>query len=91
MAMGGDKLRALCVGHPAATIAWPHRELHEVADQMDRITLALRQLQERGAYDNVMHAHSRVSLPGDVWRELAAIYFELIEATPHQSLQVPEA
>jgi len=26
------KLRALCVGHPYAKVAWPHRELHEAAD-----------------------------------------------------------
>lgn len=28
-------VRSLCNGHPHARIAWPHRELHEIADRLD--------------------------------------------------------
>ena len=31
------KVRALCKGHPAAKIAWPHRELHEIADELEAL------------------------------------------------------
>jgi hypothetical protein len=32
-----SKIRALCVGHPSAKIAWPHRELHEIADEVEKL------------------------------------------------------
>ena len=35
------KLRAACDGHPAALIPWPHRLLHDAADEIERLTLAL--------------------------------------------------
>jgi len=36
------KLRAACDGHPHATIAWPHRILHEGADEIERLENVLR-------------------------------------------------
>ena len=35
------RLRAACVGHPAAKISWPHRLLHEGADEIERLRLLL--------------------------------------------------
>ncbi len=32
-----EAVRSLCNGHPHAKIAWPHRELHEIADRLDRL------------------------------------------------------
>jgi hypothetical protein len=32
----------MCRGHPYATVPWPHRELHEAADLIDRMLAALR-------------------------------------------------
>lgn len=32
-----ERLRAACVGHPHAKIAWPHRLLHEAADTITRL------------------------------------------------------
>lgn len=34
------RLRAECNGHPHAKIKWPHRILHEAADEIDRLTSA---------------------------------------------------
>jgi hypothetical protein len=42
---GGDKLRALCNGHPNAKVPWPHRPLHEAADTLDELLAALELLQ----------------------------------------------
>lgn len=32
-----ERIRALCNGHPHAKIAWPHRELHEIAEAVEAI------------------------------------------------------
>ena len=32
-----DRLRAACIGHPAATIPWPHRLLHDAIAEIDRL------------------------------------------------------
>ena len=31
------RLHDACVGHPAAQIPWPHRLLHDAADEIDRL------------------------------------------------------
>ncbi len=36
-----ERLRAACVGHPSASIAWPHRILHEAADALSSQSLSL--------------------------------------------------
>ena len=37
-----ERLRAACNGHPAAKVPWPHRVLHEGADEIDRLRSAAR-------------------------------------------------
>lgn len=32
-----ERLRAACNGHPHAKIPWPHRVLHEAADEIERL------------------------------------------------------
>lgn len=32
-----NKLRDACAGHPAAQISWPHRLLHEAAEEIERL------------------------------------------------------
>ncbi len=34
------RLRAACNGHPNAKIPWPHRVLHEAADEIERLRRA---------------------------------------------------
>jgi hypothetical protein len=34
------RLRAACIGHPDAKIAWPHRLLHDAADTIEALALA---------------------------------------------------
>ena len=36
-----ERLRVLCVGKPA-TVPWPHRELHDAADEIERLRTALK-------------------------------------------------
>jgi hypothetical protein len=36
-----ERLRGACKGHPAALIPWPHRILHEAADEIERLTAEL--------------------------------------------------
>lgn len=36
-----ERLRAACNGHPHAKIPWPHRVLHEGADEIERLREAL--------------------------------------------------
>ena len=50
---GGDvvvtlpaRLRSACAGHPAASIPWPHRLLHDAADRIECLTRTLEQAQE---------------------------------------------
>jgi hypothetical protein len=32
-----DRLRAACVGHPHASIPWPHRLLHDAIAEIERL------------------------------------------------------
>lgn len=41
-----DRLRAACVGYPRASIAWPHRILHEAADALSSQSLSLSEARE---------------------------------------------
>lgn len=41
-----DRLRAACVGYPRASIAWPHRLLHEAADALSSQSLSLSEARE---------------------------------------------
>ena len=36
-----ERLRRLCNGHPYAKVPWPHRELHEAVDIIDKLVEAL--------------------------------------------------
>ena len=40
-----SRLRSACTGHPCATIPWPHRLLHEAADEIERLE---KELARRG-------------------------------------------
>ncbi|WP_089177184.1 hypothetical protein [Bosea sp. AS-1] len=40
------RLRAACVGHPSASIAWPHRVLHEAASALSSQSLSLSEARE---------------------------------------------
>lgn len=39
-----QRLRNACVGHPHAKIPWPHRVLHDGADEILRLRTALRSI-----------------------------------------------
>lgn len=39
-----ERIRAACVGHPHAKIAWPHRILHEAADALAAKDAAIERL-----------------------------------------------
>lgn len=39
-----ERIRAACNGHPHAKIAWPHRILHEAADELERRAAAIERL-----------------------------------------------
>ena len=41
-----ERLRAACNGHPHTTIAWPHRVLHEAADELTALTAKVALLTE---------------------------------------------
>ena len=36
------RLREACNGHPFATVPWPHRLLHEAADEIERLNTDLQ-------------------------------------------------
>lgn len=40
------RLRLACVGHPTAEIPWPHRILHEAADEIATLTSKLERMRE---------------------------------------------
>lgn len=42
------RLRAACNGHPAAKIPWPHRLLHEAADEIDRLNALVKEYDPYG-------------------------------------------
>jgi len=39
-----NRLREACVGHPYAAIPWPHRILHEAAEEIDSLRKQLAAL-----------------------------------------------
>lgn len=43
------RLRDACVGHPCAKIPWPHRLLHDAADEIDRLRMALQAIYSHSA------------------------------------------
>ena len=43
------ELRAACVGHPNASIAWPHRVLHQAADLIEQQAAELAEAREESA------------------------------------------
>lgn len=38
-----QRLKGACVGHPAAEIPWPHRLLHDAADEIARLTALIEE------------------------------------------------
>ncbi len=36
------RLQDACVGHPHATVPWPHRLLHDAADELEALAAALQ-------------------------------------------------
>lgn len=40
------RLKAACVGHPDAKIPWPHRLLHEAADELTSLRARVAKLEE---------------------------------------------
>lgn len=64
------RIRNACVGHPYAKIEWPHRILHEAADEVDirggEIAKLREALNRQG--DNMAFVINNVSLP-DQWRD----------------------
>lgn len=37
MTMTPERLREACKGHPAASVTWPHRLLHDAADEIEQL------------------------------------------------------
>ena len=37
-----DRLKAACVGHPHARIAWPHRLLHDAIEEIESLRKAVQ-------------------------------------------------
>ena len=68
------RLRAVCNGHPCATIAWPHRILHEAADAIADLTAKLAEaelaakLGEIHRKDSVLQLHENDELRAEVAR-----------------------
>jgi len=68
------RLRAACVEHPAAEIPWPHRILHEAADEIANLTARLaetereRELREalttikEIVSDKFLHKHEKLEV-----------------------------
>ena len=44
------RLRQACNGHPYAKIPWPHRLLHEAADEIERLQTAIRETLTENAH-----------------------------------------
>ena len=42
-----QRLRNACDGYPSTTISWPHRILHEAADEIERLKADLKRAIER--------------------------------------------
>lgn len=66
-----ERLRAACVGHPHAKIAWPHRILHEAAAEIE--SLRSRNAELEGALkpfaDRADYFEGRIKANGDAWRD----------------------
>jgi hypothetical protein len=43
-----ERLKAACVGHPHAKIAWPHRLLHDAIAEIKALRTALSQPNDEG-------------------------------------------
>ena len=46
-----DKLLAACVGHPVTNIPWPHRVLHDAAEEITRLRAELADLKSCACSD----------------------------------------
>lgn len=57
-----DRLRAACVGHPAASIVWPHRLLHEAAHAIEAAHVALSLVKDAMPQD-ALHAYTVWEIP----------------------------
>ena len=44
------RLRQACNGHPYAKIPWPHRLLHEAADEIERLQTAISETLTENAH-----------------------------------------
>ena len=44
-----ERLRAAANGHPAAEISWPHRVLHDAADEIERLRARLAEAERDAA------------------------------------------
>ena len=77
------RLLAACDGHPHAKIAWPHRILHEAAEEILRLRAELRRidavmarrpaLDKPTRFENVEHAISTASHADRLRASLAAL------------------
>lgn len=56
------RLREACVEHPAAEIKWPHRLLHEAADEIERMRAEVDRLTAALPYDWDKYKASQESL-----------------------------
>ncbi len=50
------ELRAACVGHPNASIAWPHRVLHQAVDLIEQQAAELARLEQDKAFLKAAYA-----------------------------------
>ena len=47
-----NRLRTACIGHPYARIPWPHRVLHEAADEIDALRAQARAGRDREYHES---------------------------------------
>lgn len=57
------RLRLACVGHPTAEIPWPHRILHEAADEIADLTARLAEAERRSELESTQEAELDMVLP----------------------------
>lgn len=82
MATIAQKLRDLCVGHPNASVPWPHRDIHEAADALDEALAALRSVKDATPV-NPMHAYSKFTIPRSTFLACGAARARLEDDTLH--------
>jgi hypothetical protein len=58
-----DRLRQACNGHPSAEIPWPHRLLHEAAQEIDHLRAQVESL--KAALNDIKRHQETVA--GDAW------------------------